>query len=373
MIVDDNNIVNTDYEEIEKNNQKEKAEGHPENVIDLSAISICRTIRNLARTRTIKVRDDAHTNKNARNLISYLEYCGIGLDDYMTEYLKNLQPYMIERNKREEYSDDIIAILDKVYNISIYIKLNKGNDNSNNVTIVSFHEDYTYKNGKPISTKNSVIKHENEQYHKAIYVPVFKDSYASINQNDHSAFINIYAQRGLLTLKLSVPTKLKCKDVYIVRKSDIEQNFIQYCNTYIEDLYASDLNIADKYSAIQPFTMLQQVSFTSYGKDSFSSLSLLIDSLLEQRDMLSKAAADFAITTYAANLRLNENDKEELLLLLDEKYKIINSPKIPLLIDRVKKYIEMDNPTRYIVKKKSQLKNDTEEEKNKNDGISYVD
>jgi len=56
------------------------------------------------------------------------------------------------------------------------------------------------------------------------------------------------------------------------------------------ELYTSDLNL--DYDKIEVFSVLRQLSFTSYGKDTFSSISILIDSLCAQPDYISKQAAD---------------------------------------------------------------------------------
>lgn len=348
MTIQSDGIRDISVEEIQINNKKAQEDNKPEEVVDMSHVAICRKIRTLARINTIIVRTDAHSNQNARNLLAYLDFCGIDVNDYISDYLQHLQPYMIERKEDEEYANNVICIIDKLYNISLYIKIEKPTDSDKEYTVVSFHEDYKYKDGKPIAKQNSVLRKEDIIAAKQIYVPVFIDSYRSIDLTNQTAFINAYIQRGLLTLKLSLPTKARCKDVYFVRKADIEQAFLNYCNTYIEDLYASDLNL--DFSQIDIFTMLQQVSFTSYGKDSFSSLSLLIDSLFEQKDPFSIKAADFAISTYTLNLLLTEEEKADLIHLISEKYKIINRKGMEALAPRLICLIHEDNPNRYIVK-----------------------
>lgn len=367
MKINDEGIRECTFAEIEANNKKMKEENRLNEVVDMSSVNVCRKIRNIARTQNITVRDDAHSNDNARNLISYLEYCNIDLNDYVKDYLYNLQPFMIERNQNEEYDDNVIAITDKLYNISLYIKIEKDN-NGKDSTVISFHEDYKYKNGVPIARQNSLIRRNDNE----VYVPVFKDSYRSINQTNNTAFIDVYAIRGLLPLKLTVPTEMKCKDVYFVRKSDIEDNFLNYCNTYIQDLYSSNLDL--DYSKIELFTMLQQVSFTSYGKDSFSSISLLIDSLLKQNDIYSKKASDCALVTYVKNLKLNEEDCNSLITLLEEKYKITNAKIMPALISRIKLYLmESSEPQAVKMIPKSENRDNTEQNKDKNTGISHTD
>lgn len=67
---------------------------------------------------------------------------------------------------------------------------------------------------------------------------------------------------------------------------------------------------------------LQQISFTSYGKDTFSSISLLIDSLCVQHAYISKSVADSALVTFVQTLKLTSEQKEDLTDLLDKKYMV---------------------------------------------------
>ena len=111
-----------------------------------------------------------------------------------------------------------------------------------------------------------------------------------------------------------------CKDVFIVRESDITQQFLNYCNQYISDLYTSDLNL--DFDQVDVFSMLQQIGFTLYGRDVFSAISLLVDSLVIQTDANSKQVADFALITFVQSLNLTDNQRHELISLLDDKYRV---------------------------------------------------
>ena len=52
-------------------------------------------------------------------------------------------------------------------------------------------------------------------------------------------------------------------------------------------------------------------------KDIFSSISLLI-----QTDANSKQVADFALITFVQSLNLTDNQRHELISLLDDKYRV---------------------------------------------------
>ena len=126
---------------------------------------------------------------------------------------------------------------------------------------------------------------------------------------------------------------MKWQDVFIVNRADIEQQLVAYCNDYIRDLYTSDLDL--DFESIEFFSMLQQISFTPYGNDVFSSISLLIDSLCVQHDYCSKVAADSVLVTYAQSLKLTVEQQNEVIELLRQKYLVTSLERIDLILDRV--------------------------------------
>lgn len=100
-----------------------------------------------------------------------------------------------------------------------------------------------------------------------------------------------------------------------------------------QDLYTSDMDL--DYEKIQVFSMLQQISFTSYGRDTFSSISLLIDNWCVQNDFISRSVADSALVIFAQNLKLTAEQQEDLKKLLNEKYKVTSIRGIDLILERV--------------------------------------
>lgn len=127
---------------------------------------------------------------------------------------------------------------------------------------------------------------------------------------------------------------LNVKMFLLCCEGDIDRQFLDYCNQYIRDLYTSNLKL--DFDQVEVFSMLQQISFTSYGRDTFSSLSLLIDSIAIQQDSISKQTADFALVTFAQSLKLTENQKKELIELLNEKYMVSDIKSIDDILYRIK-------------------------------------
>lgn len=288
--------------------------------IDMGMISVCRKLRKLAKLDRLKLDTSEHRSGLNKHLFDYIEYCGRDVLDFVKQYLSNLQPYMIMRKKDQEPGNSFICVIDNVYRVSVYIKVDNRQFEE---AVVSFHED----NKRGIAKTNSLIRTDSQRY-----VPIFADSVLSRMENENRYVVRAFFQRGLTVLGLDLAAA-KCADVFLVEKNAIHMQFLSYCNDYIRDLYTSDLDL--DFDQIEVFSMLQQVSFTSYGRDTFSSVSILIDSLCVQKDMYSKSLADFALVTFVQNLKLTEEQKQELLELLEEKFRVTSIRGIDLILERI--------------------------------------
>lgn len=292
-----------------------------ENNVNLQNIALCKRIRRLGKLDRIKLDTTVHRSGLNKHLFEYLEYCGIDPLDYVKDYLCNLQPYMIERRQDQENFPGAICILDNVYRVSVYIKV----DNTQfEEVIVSFHENN--KNG--VAKVNSLIRPSVREY-----VFIFADSVTAFYEETETYSVHFIAQRGLKKLPIDISGK-KYKDGFIVLRQDIERGFLDYCNNYLRDLYTSDLQL--DFSKIEIFSMLQQISYTSYGNDTFSSISLLIDSVTLQKDSISKTTADFAMCTFVQNLQLTDEQRNDLMQLLEEKFRVTSIKHIDLILERIR-------------------------------------
>ncbi len=299
--------------------------------IDLSQVNACKKLRRLAKLDRLRLDVSKHRSGLNKHLFQYMEYCGMAPLDFVRQYLSNLQPYMIERRKDQEKEKSFLCVVDNVYHISVYIKADA---TFGEEMIISFHED----NIRGIAKTNSLIRN-----HSNRLVPVFADSYGSVNKENGNVSLNLFVQRGMKVLPLTV-IGFCCRDVFIVREADIARQFLDYCNQYIRDLYTSNLSL--DFEQVEVFSMLQQINFTSYGQDTFSSISLLIDSIAIQTDANSRQAADFALVTFVQSLHLTTAQKEELVGLLDEKYMVSDIKAIDDILYRVKTALDDDYDTR---------------------------
>ena len=290
--------------------------------VDAELVNVCSKIRQLAKLDRIEVEEEEHSSNNGLNthLFDYIRYCGKDVKSFVKEYLANLQPYMLQRRKDQEPDKQFVCILDNIYRVSIYIKIYKKQFEE---VVVSFHED----NIRGIARTNDLIR--KEQLSEKVFV--FADSELSRSNDKYG--IKIFIQRGVLVLPIEL-VGYKYKNGYIVNRRDIDNQFLSYCNDYIKDLYTSDLSL--DFESVSVFSMLQQISFTSYGRDTFSGISLLIDSVAVQKDILSRQLAVSMLEIFVSNLKLSYEQKDELYKLLNEKYLVTSIRNIPILLDRVR-------------------------------------
>lgn len=292
-----------------------------QNGIDITIIRVCKEIRQLAKLDRISLDEAEHRNRLSKHLYDYIEYYSLDMLAFIKQYLSNLQPYMIERKTDQKKIKSFYCVIDNLYRVSVYVKADA---TQHEEVIVSFHEDNQCGTAK----SNELIK-----YHLQKYVPIFAESVLDRVPDKNKYFVSALFQKGLAVLPLEL-SAAKCQDVFIVEKKSINLQFVSYCNEYIRDLYTSDLQL--DFDKIEAFSMLQQIPFTAYGRDTFSSISILIDSLNVQTDCISKSVADCALIIFVQNLKLTIEQQNEIKELLDKKYMSSDIRKIDLILDRVK-------------------------------------
>jgi hypothetical protein len=298
-----------------------------QNGISMDAVEICKEIRKLAKLNRLLLDESMHRSGLNKHLFSYIEYCGMDVKDYIKGYLSNLQPFMIERFQSQKPDNNYICVLDNLYRISLYIKNDK---TFGNEIIVSFHEN----NKRGIAKENNMLTYDSNRP-----VAVFADEILARTGSSSREEIKIFIQRGMLLLPIQIIGQ-KCENgTYIVNMRDIEILIIDCCNQYLRDLYTSDLKL-EALDKIEIFSVLYQISFTSYGNNVFSNISLLIDNMAIQNGIIGKKVADFALVTYVDHLMLDEMQINELSELINEKYKVRSQKNIDLILNRIKDILD---------------------------------
>lgn len=161
-------------------------------------------------------------------------------------------------------------------------------------------------------------------------VYVFADSVSSHVIGTGIYSINLFITRGVKSFPITIAAHKYDEEGFFVRYQDINNALISIVNEYLEDLY-TDLDL----NSIELFSSLQQLSFTSYGNDIFSNLSLLIDSLVVQKDTVSKQIADAALCIYCSSIDLLEADKKELLETLSQRFSVNSIRIMPEILHRI--------------------------------------
>ena len=293
----------------------------------MEMVRICKEIRKLAKLERLRLDESVHRSGLNKHLYSYIEYCGMDVKAYIKEYLSNLQPFMLERFQSQEPSDNFICVLDNMYRISLYIKLDKmfGNE-----VIVSFHEN----NKRGIAKENNMLRNNTDRM-----VSVLAEEICAKIEGSSREEIKVLIQRGMLLLPIRIMGQRCENGVYVVHARDIETPILDQCNQYLRDMYTSELDL-EALDQVELFSVLHQISFTSYGNTVFSNMSLLIDNMAMQKSMIGKKVADFALITYVDHLLISAEQSKELVELLNEKYKVKSQKSIELILDRIKDNLE---------------------------------
>lgn len=290
--------------------------------VSMEMVRVCKEIRKLARLDRLQLDTTVHRSGLNKHLYSYIEYCGMDIKEYIKEYLSNLQPFMLERFASQEPDDNYLCVLDNMYRVSLYIKIDK---TFGNEVVVSFHEN----NKRGIAKENNMIRNNPERM-----VPVLAEEICARIDGSAKEEIRILIQRGMLLLPIRVMGQRCENGVYIVNARDIETPILDQCNQYLRDMYTSDLDLA-ALDQVELFSVLHQISFTSYGNTVFSNISLLIDNLAMQKSLIGKKVADFALITYVDHLLITSEQTHELIELLDEKYKVKSQQNIEVILERI--------------------------------------
>lgn len=278
---------------------------------------LVKRLRKLARLDRIRLDESQHQSGLNQHLFRYFDYIGIDKLTFIKDYICHLQPFMISEIKSQESFENAICVLDDFYRISLYIKLDATKEAE---IIVSFHENN--KNG--IAKRVPIPNRLSDVY-------VFADSVSSHVIGTGIYSINLFITRGVKSFPITIAAHKYDEEGFFVRYQDINNALISIVNEYLEDLYTSDLDL----NSIELFSSLQQLSFTSYGNDIFSNLSLLIDSLVVQKDTVSKQIADAALCIYCSSIDLLEADKKELLETLSQRFSVNSIRIMPEILHRI--------------------------------------
>ncbi len=291
--------------------------------VDISMVQACHKIRKLAKLDKVELDATVSSGGLNQHLLSYLDYCGIHELDFVKEYLSNLQPYMLEARTNKEGERVFLCVIDNLYWMVVAITID---DNQCEKLVVSFQE----------ASKCGITKKHVTARELPMYLPVFADCITGRVHNTNNVSIKVFVQRGMMVLPIDIPGYMY-QDIFIIYRKYVENAFVENGNRYLRDLYTSDLKL--NFEEIDIFSALHQLNFTAYGRDTFTTVSLLVDSLHIQNHYITRRVADFALLTFLKQLRLTVAQKEELIDLLKTRYSEAAYKEMDVVIQRIVDYL----------------------------------
>lgn len=296
-------------------------------VIRADSVNVARLIRRLARLDRIRMDMNRHQHSASDHLFDYLEYCGWSVLDYVKKYLQNIQPYMIIRNKSQEPNENYVCVIDDMYAISLYIKLDTRQYDE---VIVSFHE----------SAQGMFARSNRFRVKSWRYVPVIAEEVKAYVPETNKRVITLWVMRGLVCKECTV-TATQEGNYFLADYLAIEAQLVSVVNEYMyniqENLKEKEFELDNEIynKEVIYFTNSQQLSITSYGRDIVSTISLLIDHSLTSNNPDYRKFADGILSIYIGNLSLTDNERLRIYQVLQSRYQIQDSPRTQPLLQRV--------------------------------------
>lgn len=296
-------------------------------VLRADSVSTAYLIRKLARLDRIRLDTNDHRHSANKHLFEYIEYCGYSVIDYVKKYLQNIQPYMIIRNKSQEPDENYLCVIDDMYAVSLYIKLDTRKYDE---VIVSFHE----------SAQGMFARSNRFRVKSWRYVPVIADQVKAYVPETNKRVITVWIMRGMVCKECTV-TATQVANYYLADFLAIEAQLVSVVNEYMynvqEGLKEKELGIdKEMYNReVIYFTNSQQLSITSYGKDVVSTISLLIDRSLSSNDVDYRKFADGLLSIYIGNLSLTDMERLNIYRIIQSRYKVQDTQRMQPLLERV--------------------------------------
>ncbi len=289
---------------------------------ETNIINICKRIRTLAKLDRMTLDIAKPQDAGNTRLFKYLDYCGVDRVTFVKNYLSNLQPYMLSGNTEKAKTDNPICVSDHIYKISLYIKLNLLPENE---MVISFHEDHN--RGDTVDNSRIIRWQQNK-------VRIIADSITGRITDTNTIAFDVLIPRGANNLPVSLVGELQNDGTLLVSKNAVDDAVLNVCNQYIQDLYAGELDFP-ALNNVEIFSALQQIPFTSYGNTVFSNISVLVDNMSAQNSLLHRRSASFALETYISHLLLTDEQKNELIEMIQDKYSPCGREDFSIVTDMI--------------------------------------
>ena len=235
-------------------------------------IDICKRIRKYALENklTIDLSENKSNNENNTHLLKLMGACNIGADNFVKNYLYNLQPYSLSKFQGSKALDKTsVWLSDMGYGNSLAIKINESD--GNNPIVVSFHKsdfhgNYTIGN-KDFSDKPCAV---------------FVDKVA---ERPNCLGVDFTVQRGFISYIIHSITEYCKNDVALVDYKDIKTALDDTLNSFYKNLADTYLVDNDDSSITLNSTNL---SFMTQGYSVADNICLMIDLYSKYTDSKSR-------------------------------------------------------------------------------------
>lgn len=271
-------------------------------------INICKRIRYYAYSGRLCVDTRRHRSNDGRNihLFKLIEACGFSVEEFVSNYLKTLQPYSLTKfqGSRTKSNYDI-WLSDIGYGVSLVIKISE--KSKERPVVVSFHESNRYgyqtRGGKDFSDKLCAV--------------LIHGDVAKVNDNLYN--VTYLIQRGFLLYPVSSTTPYIGNGVALVDYKDIKLRFDTVIHEIINGIFLSysDGSSQDLFSSVGS-KGYNNLTFMSIGYNEVSNICLLIDLYSQYTDKKNRSI----LVTLTTNLLscLSDYELVEIKAALKLKY-----------------------------------------------------
>lgn len=265
-------------------------------------LTVCRKIRKFANADMFELDMSAHKSNEGKNihLFKLIQACHIDVRTFIRGYLANIQPYSLQRFKKNMNEKDKALVCDVGYGVKLLIKIN--NFNTNKPMIISFHEsNYAGSNrtgAVDFSDKPcAVFVNECEQrgsYYRVHYLIV----------------------RGMLTLTIASTSRYYSNGVALVEFADIKKELDDTMSNILHDIQCAYLG-GVKHKSFDSVNSTR-LSFMAFGYATVNNICLLLELFSQYTDEKSRLAIS-SMTFHLLEETTVEN-REEILDALKVKY-----------------------------------------------------
>lgn len=266
---------------------------------DLEQLNLCLKIRRIASSKDLKLDTSVHKVTFNTYILDFIKAVGLEPLDFIRDYLRSIQPYMIRRDRNQEITKNTRCIIDFTYYIPFYIKVDMTQFNE---LIVSFHEDYNRKDFSINKTQEYYLLITDKKLERSPEEQVFSST----------------IPRGFMFLNYRSFSYILDHNCVKVRKNDLDTfisgTVIELLNTFVE---------SDKFDIIN-----SDISFTSYGDHILNNISLVVDLIMSNsKNKRFTLAASTTLLDLLSQLE-QMTDSENLKRILINRFSTRNLNKL---------------------------------------------